>query len=155
REPSAGPRPQVLIETSAGNIKIELFEKDSPISVKNFLEYVDDKHYDGTIFHRVIPDFMIQGGGFTPDLKEREPREPIKNEAGNRLQNKRGRLTMARTDRPDSATAQFFINLKDNEFLDQAKAKDGVGYAVFGQVIEGMDVVDKIAKVRTLNIGGH
>jgi cyclophilin family peptidyl-prolyl cis-trans isomerase len=143
------------METSAGTIKIELFEKKAPITVANFLKYVDDKFYDGTIFHRVIPNFMIQGGGFVPGMKEKQTREAIKNESDNGLKNERGTLAMARTPRPDSATAQFFINLKYNDFLDRAKARDKVGYAVFGKVIEGMDVVDKIAKVETADRSGH
>jgi cyclophilin family peptidyl-prolyl cis-trans isomerase len=145
-----GPNPQVVIETSEGTIRVELFESQAPITVKNFLQYVDEKHYDGTIFHRVIPDFMIQGGGFEPGLKEKGSKfAAIKNEGGNGLKNERGTLAMARTPDPDSATDQFFINLKYNDFLDRAKAQDKMGYAVFGKVIEGMDVVDKIARVRT------
>ena len=139
----------VIIDTSKGKIKAELFADKAPITVKNFLQYVDDKHYDGTIFHRVISTFMIQGGGMLPGLKEKETRRPIKNESGNGLHNKRGTLAMARTSVADSATSQFFINVKDNDFLDRAKAQDGVGYAVFGKVIEGMDVVDAIKDVRT------
>jgi cyclophilin family peptidyl-prolyl cis-trans isomerase len=123
--------------------------------VKNFLKYVGDKHYDGTIFHRVIPDFMIQGGGFEPGLKEKATNAPIKNEAGNGVSNERGTVAMARTNVPDSATAQFFINVKDNKFLDRANSRDKVGYAVFGKVIEGLDVVDKIRRVETANQGGH
>jgi cyclophilin family peptidyl-prolyl cis-trans isomerase len=147
--------PVVLMQTSMGDIKIELFEKKAPITVKNFLKYVDDKFYDGVVFHRVIPDFMIQGGGFTSGMKEKTTRAPIKNEAGNGISNERGTLAMARTNDPDSASAQFFINLKNNTFLDRAKARDKVGYAVFGKVISGMDVVDKIAGVETGNRGGH
>jgi cyclophilin family peptidyl-prolyl cis-trans isomerase len=147
--------PMVVIDTTFGKVKVELFEKEAPITVKNFLNYVDEKFYDGTIFHRVIPDFMIQGGGMEPGLKEKKTREPIKNEAGNGLSNKRGSLAMARTNVPDSATAQFFINVKDNDFLDRAKARDKVGYAVFGRVVEGMDIVDKIRQVETTERGGH
>src|SRR5262249_30632603 len=147
--------PVVVMETSMGTIKIELDQAKAPITVKNFLDYVEAKHYDGTIFHRVIPNFMIQGGGMEPGLKEKKTKAAIKNEAGNGLQNKRGTIAMARTNVPDSATAQFFINHKDNAFLDRANAQDGVGYAVFGKVIEGMDVVDKIAAVRTGNSGVH
>ncbi len=147
--------PVVVMETSAGTIKIELFEKQAPITVANFLKYVDDKFYDGTIFHRVIPNFMIQGGGFEPGMKEKRTRAPIKNESANGLKNERGTLAMARTPRPDSASAQFFINLKYNDFLDRANARDKVGYAVFGKVIDGMDVVDKIAKVATGERAGH
>jgi cyclophilin family peptidyl-prolyl cis-trans isomerase len=142
--------PVVMMETSLGNIKIELFEKKAPITVKNILQYVDDKFYDGTIFHRVIPNFMVQGGGMEPGLREKKgTRAPIKNEGGNGLLNERGTLAMARTPDPDSASAQFFINLKHNKHLDRANADDGFGYAVFGRVLEGMDVVDKIAAVQT------
>ena len=147
--------PVVVMKTSAGTIKIELFEDKAPISVKNFLAYVDDKHYDGTIFHRVIPTFMIQGGGMEKGLKEKKTKPPIKNESTNNLENKRGTLAMARTGVPDSATSQFFINVKDNDFLDKANARDRVGYAVFGKVIEGMDVVDKIKAVKTASKGGQ
>ncbi len=147
--------PVVVMDTSAGTIKIELYEKKAPVTVKNFLDYVDAKHFDGTIYHRVIPNFMIQGGGFAPGLKEKQTRGAIKNEAGNGVLNERGTLAMARTNNPDSATAQFFINLKHNDFLDRAKARDGVGYAVFGKVLQGMDVVDKIAKVQTGERGGQ
>jgi cyclophilin family peptidyl-prolyl cis-trans isomerase len=139
----------VVMDTSQGKVTIELFPSKAPITVKNFLQYADDKHYDGTIFHRVIADFMIQGGGMEPGLKEKRTREPIKNESTNGLSNERGTLAMARTPVPDSATSQFFINVKDNTFLDRAKAGDGVGYAVFGKVTEGMDVVDKIRRVET------
>jgi cyclophilin family peptidyl-prolyl cis-trans isomerase len=141
--------PVVVMETSLGTIKIELNDEKAPGTVKNFLEYVDAKFYDGTVFHRVIPDFMVQGGGFEPGMTEKKTREKIKNESFNGLKNDRGTLAMARTPEPDSASAQFFINLKDNDFLNKAKARDGVGYAVFGKVIEGMDVVDKIAGVET------
>jgi peptidyl-prolyl cis-trans isomerase B (cyclophilin B) len=150
-----GKNPVVEMDTSEGKIKIELFEDKAPITVKNFLKYVDDKHYDGTIFHRVISDFMIQGGGMEPGLKEKETRSPIKNESTNGLENKRGTIAMARTGVPDSATSQFFINVKDNPFLDKAKARDKVGYAVFGRVTDGLDVVDRIRKVETGNQGGH
>jgi peptidyl-prolyl cis-trans isomerase B (cyclophilin B) len=141
--------PIVIIETSEGTIKARLFEKNAPITVKNFLTYVDEKFYDGTIFHRVIPNFMIQGGGMEPGerLKEKPTHPSIKNESSNGLLNKRGTLAMARTGDPDSATAQFFINVEDNGFLDRKEAPDGVGYVVFGRVIEGMDVVDRIRKV--------
>src|SRR5262245_5339584 len=141
--------PVVVVDTSMGTIKIELFADKAPVTVKNFLQYVDDKHYDGTIFHRVIEKFMIQGGGFEPGMKERKTRDPIKNESDNGLSNQRGTIAMARLPKPDTATAQFFINVVDNPFLDRAKAKDGAGYCVFGKVIEGMDVVDKIKKVAT------
>jgi cyclophilin family peptidyl-prolyl cis-trans isomerase len=143
------PNPVVVMETSMGTIKVELFQRQAPITVKNFLDYVDEKFYDGTIFHRVKSDFMIQGGGMVPGLKEKDTRQPIKNESTNGLSNERGTLAMARTGDPHSATAQFFINVKDNTFLDRAKAQDRVGYAVFGRVIEGLDVVDKIKQVET------
>ncbi len=152
---SSAPNPVVEMETSLGTIKIELYASKAPTTVKNFLQYVDDKHYDGTIFHRVISDFMIQGGGMEPGLKERPTRLAIKNESSNNLSNKRGTLAMARTQDAHSATAQFFINVKDNDFLDRAKAQDRVGYCVFGAVIDGMDVVDKIKDVPTRDIGGH
>jgi peptidyl-prolyl cis-trans isomerase B (cyclophilin B) len=148
-------RPVVVMDTSMGKITIELFEDRAPITVKNFLRYVDDRHYDGTIFHRVIADVLIQGGGFDVGFKEKPTYQPIKNEAGNSLSNKRGTIGMARTSEADSATAQFYINVKDNEGLDRAKAQDKIGYAVFGQVIDGMDVVDKIRRVRTGPPGGH
>jgi cyclophilin family peptidyl-prolyl cis-trans isomerase len=143
--------PVVVIETSKGTITAELDAEKAPISVKNFLAYVDKGHFDGTIFHRVIPGFMIQGGGYTADTREKDTAAPIKNEGGNGLKNARGTLAMARTNVPDSATSQFFINLVDNGFLDRAQSRDGVGYAVFGKVIDGMDVVDEIAKVKTGN----
>jgi cyclophilin family peptidyl-prolyl cis-trans isomerase len=142
-------RTVVNIETSLGNIKVELNDGAAPISVKNFLSYVDDKFYDGTIFHRVIADFMIQGGGFIPGMKQKEPKGNIKNESFNKLTNLRGTIAMARTPDPDSASSQFFINVKDNGFLDKANSGDGFGYCVFGKVIDGMDVVDKIRKVET------
>jgi cyclophilin family peptidyl-prolyl cis-trans isomerase len=147
--------PVVVMETSMGKIKVELFADKAPITVKNILQYVDDKFYDGTIFHRVIPTFMIQGGGFEAGMKEKRTRDPIKNESSNGLSNVKGTLAMARTPEPDSASAQFFINVKDNVFLDKANAGDGVGYAVFGKVIEGMDVVDKIKQVETGTQRGH
>ncbi|HXG08448.1 MAG TPA: peptidylprolyl isomerase [Gemmataceae bacterium] len=150
---AADKNPVVIMETSMGTIKIELFADKAPITVKNFLDYVDAKFYDGTIFHRVIPDFMIQGGGFEPGLKEKKTRAPIKNESANGLSNTRGTIAMARTLEPDSATAQFFINVVDNQRLDGSAARPG--YAVFGKVIDGMDVVDKIKAVRTGIRGGH
>lgn len=140
--------PRVLMETSLGKIKIELFAKEAPVSTKNFLDYVNKGTYNGTIFHRVISGFMIQGGGFTPDMREKSTGTPIKNEAGNGLKNDRGTLAMARTGAPDSATDQFFINVVDNNGLNRP-SPDGFGYAVFGKVIEGMDVVDKIRSVKT------
>ena len=147
--------PRVVMETNHGKVVIELFADKAPLSVKNFLQYVDDKHYDGTIFHRVIADFMIQGGGFEPGLKEKKTRDPIKNEAGNNLRNERGTLAMARTGQPDSATSQFYINTVDNKALDRENAGDGVGYAVFGRVVEGMEAIDKIRRVKTETQGGH
>jgi len=146
----AGSNPVVLMETSMGNIKIELYPDKAPITVKNFLDYVNSNFYNGTIFHRVINNFMIQGGGFTEDMHPKATKSPIKNEATNGLKNKRGTIAMARTMIVDSATAQFFINQKDNPFLDHRdNSMQGFGYAVFGKVIEGMDVVDKIASVQT------
>ena len=142
--------PTVLMETSLGSITIELDQAKAPITVKNFLSYVDEKFYDGTIFHRVISNFMIQGGGFTADMQQKRAKAPIKNEAGNGLKNMTGTLAMARTNVVNSATAQFFINVVDNDFLDhQNTTPQGFGYAVFGKVIEGMDVVDKIKAVKT------
>ena len=142
--------PVVLMETSLGNIKIELDQAKAPVTVKNLLSYVDEKFYDGTIFHRVINNFMIQGGGFTQDMQQKKTKAPVKNEAGNGLKNKRGTIAMARTMVVDSATAQFFINVIDNDFLDHRdETPQGFGYAVFGKVSEGMDVVDKIKAVRT------
>lgn len=145
--------PMVVFSTNYGDIKIELYPEQAPITVENFLSYVDDGFFDGTIFHRVIPGFVLQGGGFTPEMEQKKTKEPIKNEADNGLKNERGTLSMARTQVVDSATSQFFINLKDNAFLDHG-GRD-FGYAVFGKVVEGMDVVDEIAKVRTGNRGGH
>jgi peptidyl-prolyl cis-trans isomerase B (cyclophilin B) len=147
--------PVVVMETSMGTIKIELFEDKAPITVKNFLAYVDDKHYDGLIFHRVIDGFMIQGGGMEPGMKEKKTKDPIKNESSNGVKNTKGTLAMARTNVPDSATSQFFINVKDNDFLDKANSRDGVGYCVFGKVTDGMDVVEKIKGVKTTSKGGH
>jgi peptidyl-prolyl cis-trans isomerase A (cyclophilin A) len=140
--------PKVTMETSMGKLVIELFPKEAPETTKNFLGYVQDRYYDGTIFHRVIAGFMIQGGGFTESMGKKDTRGPIKNEAANGLKNDRGTIAMARTSDPDSATAQFFINLVNNEGLNRPKP-DGYGYAVFGKVIEGMEVVDRIAKVQT------
>jgi len=145
--------PQVLMETSMGNVKLELFEKEAPISVKNFLAYASSGFYNGTIFHRVINGFMIQGGGFTTDFRQKSTEAPIKNEAGNGLKNQRGTIAMARTGAPDSATSQFFINVANNDMLNRP-SPDGFGYAVFGKVVEGMDVVDRIKAVKTgLNRG--
>ncbi len=150
---AAGDKPVVILSTSHGDIKVELNADKAPITVKNFLSYVDDEYYDDTIFHRVIPDFMIQGGGFTEDMKQKDTKAQIKNEADNGLKNDRGTLAMARTQVKDSATSQFFINLKDNDFLNHGDRD--FGYAVFAKVIDGMDVVDKIAKVKTGRKGGH
>jgi peptidyl-prolyl cis-trans isomerase B (cyclophilin B) len=132
-----------------GNIKVELYPDKAPGTVKNFLEYVDDKFYDGTIYHRVIANFMIQGGGMEPGLREKKTKAPIKNEAANGLSNTRGTIAMARTSEPDSATSQFYINVKDNTFLDKSNDPNKIGYCVFGKVIDGMDVVDKIKMVKT------
>jgi cyclophilin family peptidyl-prolyl cis-trans isomerase len=151
--PAMAANPQVMLETSKGNIVIELDAKAAPITVNNFLAYVKSGFYDGTVFHRVIPNFMIQGGGFTANMEQKPTRETIVNESANGLANKRGTIAMARTSEPNSATAQFFINLKDNSFLDKATAQDGVGYCVFGKVVKGMDVVDTIAAVKTGTVG--
>lgn len=147
----------VTINTSLGTLKAELYEDKAPITVKNFLAYVDEGFYNGTIFHRVIPNFMIQGGGFTPDMHQKATKTQIKNEAENRVSNERGTLAMARTSVVDSATCQFFINHKDNAFLDfQNKTPQGFGYCVFGKVTDGLDVLDKIAAVRTgMHRTGH
>jgi peptidyl-prolyl cis-trans isomerase A (cyclophilin A) len=149
-DPKSSGNPIVEMKTSMGTIKIELFQDKAPISTKNFLSYVDEKYYDGTVFHRVIETFMIQGGGFdnTDPIRQKRTKSSIKNEASNGLKNERGTLAMARTGDPDSATSQFFINVVDNDGLNRPKP-DGHGYAVFGKVIEGMDVVDKIKKVKT------
>ena len=143
----------IRFETTLGSFTVELFEKEAPISAKNFLDYAEAGHFDGTVFHRVIPGFVIQGGGMTADMRQRDTRAPIRNEADNGLKNRRGTLSMARTNDPHSATSQFFVNLVDNAFLDPGRG--GVGYAVFGCVTEGMDVVDKIAAVKTGSKGGH
>ena len=148
--------PVVLLETTSGDILIELFEDKAPKTVANFLQYVDDGFYTNTIFHRVIPGFMIQGGGLGARMDEKPTREPVENEASNGVKNNRGTIAMARTRDPHSASAQFFINLVDNDFLNHAAPTvDGWGYCVFGQVTEGMDVVDKIAKVKTKSAGFH
>jgi cyclophilin family peptidyl-prolyl cis-trans isomerase len=142
--------PVVVLDTTMGQIEIELDAEKAPISTQNFLDYVKAGHYAGTIFHRVIPSFMVQGGGMTADLRQKKTNAPIKNEAGNGLKNERGTVAMARTGIVDSATSQFFINVKDNEFLNhQDETSRGFGYAVFAKVIAGMDVVDKIRNVRT------
>jgi len=149
-EKAAGAaKPVVVMETTLGNIKIELYPDKAPITVKNFLAYVEKGHYNGTIFHRIIPTFMVQGGGFAFDGSQKATDAPIKNESDNGLRNVRGSIAMARTNVPDSATAQFFINVVDNAFLDRANAQDKVGYAVFGKVIDGMAVVDKIKGLQT------
>ena len=146
----------VVFETSHGNIEVELFEDKAKDTVNNFLSYVDEGFYDGTIFHRVINNFMIQGGGFTKEMKQKATKDPVKNEADNGLANERGTLAMARTSDPHSATAQFFINVKDNSFLNHtAKTPSGWGYTVFGKVVGGMDVVDKIKLVETKNSGPY
>ena len=142
--------PVLVIETNQGTVKVELFRKEAPISTKNFLDYAKSGFYEGTVFHRVIPGFMIQGGGFTKEMVQKETQAPIKNEAANGLRNERGTLAMARTGVVDSATAQFFINVANNEFLNHRPGgPQSYGYAVFGKVIEGMDVVDKIAATPT------
>ncbi|MEB2345823.1 MAG: peptidylprolyl isomerase [Deltaproteobacteria bacterium] len=151
--PQQGGNPVVVLETTLGSIEIELDAQKAPISTANFLAYVDSGHYDGTVFHRVIPDFMIQGGGFDDSMAQKPTRAPIKNEADNGLKNLRGTVAMARTNVVDSATSQFFVNLKDNDFLNHG-GRD-FGYAVIGKVTSGMDVVDKIAAVKTANRGGH
>jgi len=146
----------VAMETSEGVIRIELWADKAPETVKNFLAYVDDNFYDGTIFHRVIDNFMIQGGGFSEDMGRKAPRQPIKNEATAEPKNYRGTVAMARTQDIHSATSQFFINLKDNDFLNHSdNTPRGFGYAVFGKVVEGMDVVDRIGKVKTTTSGPY
>jgi len=150
-----GAAPRVLLATSLGDITIQLEPEKAPKTVANFLDYVKSGHYDGTIFHRVIGGFMIQGGGFTPDMAQKPTRAPIPLESRNGLKNERGTVAMARTSVPDSATAQFFINVVDNAMLDQPNARDGQGYAVFGKVVAGMDVVDRIRAVETTSVGGH
>ncbi len=148
--------PMVLIETSSGDILVELFAEKAPATVANFLAYVDDGFYKNTIFHRVIKDFMIQGGGLTMRMEEKPAKAPVKNEADNGLSNLRGTIAMARTADPHSASAQFFINTEDNPELDhRAPIAEGYGYCVFGQVAEGMDVVDKIAKSKVKAVGVH
>ena len=147
--------PRVLLATSLGDITIQLDAEKAPKTVANFLDYVKSGHYDGTVFHRVIGGFMIQGGGFTPDMVQKPTRAPIPLESRNGLKNERGTVAMARTSVPDSATSQFFINVVDNAMLDQANARDGQGYAVFGRVVAGMDVVDRIRAVETTSAGPH
>ncbi|MBA2490489.1 MAG: peptidyl-prolyl cis-trans isomerase [Gammaproteobacteria bacterium] len=146
----------VNMETSKGPITLELYEGKAPVTVENFVAYARDGFYDGTVFHRVIPGFMIQGGGFTPKMSEKDTRDPVKNEADNGLQNTQGSIAMARTPDPDSASSQFFINLQNNDFLNfKSKTPQGWGYAVFGKVTQGLDVVEAIAKVATGNQGPH
>jgi peptidyl-prolyl cis-trans isomerase B (cyclophilin B) len=145
----------VQMDTSAGTIRIELDDEKAPVSVANFLAYVKSGHYDGTVFHRVIKGFMVQGGGFEPGMKQKAVGQPITNEAKNGLKNTHYTLAMARTSDPHSATAQFFINTTDNTFLDNDRAQDGWGYAVFGRVVEGTEIVDAIEKVRTGRKGFH
>jgi cyclophilin family peptidyl-prolyl cis-trans isomerase len=145
--------PEVLIKTSYGDFTVRLFVEEAPITVANFLAYVDSGHYKGTIFHRVIPQFMIQGGGFTPSMEQKPVLDPIKNEAQNRIHNERGTLAMARTNDPDSATAQFFVNLRNNFRLDWTPRD--AGYTVFGEVIDGMLTVDSIALEPTGSVQGH
>ena len=146
--------PVAVIETSLGTIKVELWPEVAPKTVENFKAYADEEFYNGTIFHRVIPDFMIQGGGFTPDMNQKKTRQPIKNEARADTRNERGTIAMARTPAVDSATSQFFINVKYNDFLDhKGETAQEFGYCVFGKVIDGMDVVDKISGVKTRVVG--
>lgn len=157
-EPAAGqaPNPQVRLETSKGTITLELFSRNAPLSVTNFVDYVKAGFYDGTVFHRVIPGFMIQGGGMTADMTEKPTRAPIRNEANNGLKNLRGTLAMARMGDPHSATSQFFINVADNDALDhRGETEAGWGYAVFGKVTSGMDVVDAIVSVPRGNFGPY
>ena len=140
---------RVELQTSKGTIRLELDDQKAPQTVRNFIDYVEHGHYDGTVFHRVIKGFMVQGGGFAPGMQQKATNAPIQNEASNGLKNDHYTVAMARTSAPHSASAQFFINVKDNAFLNQATSKDGNGYAVFGKVVEGMDVVDKIKAVPT------
>jgi cyclophilin family peptidyl-prolyl cis-trans isomerase len=137
----------IRFETTLGNFTVELFDDEAPVSVENFVKYVDEGFFDGTVFHRIVPGFVIQGGGFTEDMSQKKNHPPIKNEADNGVKNARGTLSMARTNDINSATSQFFVNLKDNDFLDHSRGN--FGYAVFGKVTEGMDVIDKIAAVKT------
>jgi peptidyl-prolyl cis-trans isomerase B (cyclophilin B) len=151
-----GKNPIVHMATSKGNIRIELDAAKAPVTTRNFIDYVNDGHYDGLIFHRVIPGFMIQGGGMDAEMKEKKTNAPIKNEAANGLKNSVGTIAMARTNMVDSATSQFFINVKDNEFLDHRSTSPAeFGYAVFGQVIDGIEVVREIEKVKTTSRGHH
>ncbi len=148
--------PVVIMQTSEGAVVIELWEDKAPVTVKNFLDYADEGFYSGTIFHRVIDEFMIQGGGFNAEMQPKTPHPPIRNEASPELKNDRGTIAMARTNIVDSATCQFFINVRDNDSLNQRdRTPNGFGYAVFGKVVEGMDVVDRIRKVPTTTVGPH
>ena len=148
--------PVIVLETSLGTVQVELDAEKAPDTVENFLQYVDSGHFDGTVFHRVIPGFMVQGGGFDADMQQKPTRENIQNEAANGLRNDRGTLAMARTSDPHSASSQFFVNVVDNDFLNHtAPNPRGYGYAVFGRVIEGMEVMDEIVAVPTGNKGGH
>ena len=156
KSPAPAKHPSVVMKTSLGEITVELYPDKAPITVKNFLDYVEGKQYDGTIFHRVIPQFMIQGGGFGPDMQQKPTKAPIKNEAGNGLKNTTGTIAMARTGVVDSATAQFFINVRDNTALDHRDdTPAGFGYAVFGRVTGGMDIVKKIENVATTSKPPH
>ena len=145
----------IKLSTNMGDITIELFEDKAPETVANFLRYTKEGKLNGTIFHRVIPNFMIQGGGHMPDMSQIDTFDPIINESSNNLSNKKGTIAMARTSSPNSATSQFFINLRDNDFLDKANSADGVGYCVFGQVTDGIEIVDQIGVVSTGNNSGH
>lgn len=149
-------QPTVTIRTNHGEIQVKLYADKAPVTVNNFLRYVDENHYASTIFHRVIDGFMIQGGGFTAEMKEKKGHEPIQNEAANKISNKRGTIAMARTSDVHSATAQFYINVADNTFLDyRSSTPSGYGYCVFGEVVKGMDVVDKIKSLETCSRKGH
>ena len=152
----ADENPKVRLVTSNGVVVIELFASEAPASVENFLAYVESGFYNGTIFHRVISDFMVQGGGFEEGMLKKDPREPIVNESDNELSNQRGTISMARTNAPHSATSQFFINLVDNDFLDFGARGEGEwGYAVFGKIVQGMDVVDQVAQTETITLGPY
>lgn len=152
---TSAPGRYVSVETSQGNFCLQLWDDKAPVSVGNFIEYVNSQHYDGTVFHRVIPEFMIQGGGYAEDMSEKPTSAPIKNEGSNGEKNLTGTIAMARTSDPDSATSQFFVNVKDNAFLDFDEASGNAGYAVFGKVSEGMDVVMAISRVPTQPKGFH
>ncbi len=151
---AAAENPTIVVETSMGSFEVELYADKAPKTVANILGYVDDKFYEGLIFHRVIGNFMVQGGGFSPKLEKKETKKAIVNESANGLSNIRGTVAMARTNVADSATSQFYVNVKDNTGLDRANYDDGVGYCVFGKVTKGMDVVDKIKEVKTETRGG-